>query len=65
MGMQDVFDKEINKLKRRDETGNIQYVSLNDETMVGSTPWKDLREAAMTNGFENTNWCLNLNANQR
>ena len=25
MGMQDVFDKEINKLKKRDETGNLKY----------------------------------------
>ena len=65
MGMQDVFDKEINKLKRRDDAGDIQYISLNDETRVGITPWKELRPAAMQPGFENTNWYITLDAQQR
>ena len=65
MGMQDVFDKEINKLKRRDDAGDIQYISLNDETRVGITPWKELRPSAMQPGFDNTNWYITLDAQQR
>ena len=53
MGMQDVFDKEINKIKKRDADGNLTYEFLNDQTKVGKTIWKDLKMSAMKDDYQN------------